>query len=63
MKAGGMRDASGRIVGFPILRDNGEEYAGKSMEYNFTTGILLRVCHQTNRRNNGLHRKWVFYYM
>jgi hypothetical protein len=38
MKAGGMRDASGRIVGFPILRDNGEEYAGKSMEYNFTTG-------------------------
>jgi hypothetical protein len=38
MKAGGMQDASGRIVGFPILRDNGEEYAGKSMEYNFTSG-------------------------
>lgn len=38
MKAGGVRDASGRIVGFPILKDNGEEYAGKAMEYNFITG-------------------------
>lgn len=38
MKASGIADTAGRIVGFPILRDNGEEYAGKQMEYNFTTG-------------------------
>lgn len=38
MKAAGIRDASGRVVGFPVLRDNGEEYAGRSMDYNFVTG-------------------------
>jgi len=38
MKASGMQDKSGRLVGFPVLKDNGEEYAGKLMEYNFVTG-------------------------
>ena len=38
MLADGATDSSGRIAGFPLFADNGEEYAGKSMLYNFSTG-------------------------
>lgn len=35
MRAEGARDSTGAITGFPMFRDAGTEYAGKSMVYNF----------------------------
>jgi hypothetical protein len=37
MRAEGARDSNGAITGFPMFRDAGTEYAGKSMVYNFQT--------------------------
>ena len=30
-------DSSGRTIGFPVFTDNGEEYAGQRIDYNFRT--------------------------
>lgn len=38
MEAEGAKDSTGRVAGFPVFSDNGEEYAGSAMLYNFTTG-------------------------
>lgn len=37
MTAEGAADSSGMIRGFPVFTDNGEEFAGESMIYNFNT--------------------------
>ncbi|MBK6761181.1 MAG: hypothetical protein IPI24_09180 [Ignavibacteria bacterium] len=37
MQADGATDSTGRVAGFPVFSDNGEEYAGRSMLYNFST--------------------------
>lgn len=37
MQADGTTDSTGRVSGFPVFSDNGEEYAGRSMLYNFIT--------------------------
>lgn len=38
MFAVGEEDSTGMVAGFPVFTDNGEEFAGKSMTYNFKTG-------------------------
>lgn len=38
MTAEGAMDSAGMIRGFPVFTDKGEEFAGESMIYNFTTG-------------------------
>ena len=38
MFAEGAEDSTGKIAGFPVFTDAGEEFAGESMTYNFTTG-------------------------
>ncbi len=38
MAAEGAMDSSGVIKGFPVFTDAGEEFAGESMTYNFSTG-------------------------
>lgn len=37
MHAQGIRDPSGRLTGVPVFNDNGSEYVGESMKYNFRT--------------------------
>jgi hypothetical protein len=37
MSASGVTDSLGRVFGFPVFTDNGEEFAGESMTYNFST--------------------------
>ena len=48
MLADGATDSSGRIAGFPLFADNGEEYAVKSMLYNFSTGRGRVQLRETN---------------
>lgn len=38
LNAEGAQDSAGRISGFPVFKDKGEEFAGESMTYNFSTG-------------------------
>ncbi|MBI2793463.1 MAG: LPS-assembly protein LptD [Ignavibacteria bacterium] len=38
LTAEGAQDSTGKIAGFPVFKDKGEEFAGESMIYNFTTG-------------------------
>lgn len=38
MAASGATDSAGRVVGFPMFTDNGKEFAGEAMTYNFKTG-------------------------
>ncbi len=37
MSATGIKDSLGRVIGFPVFTDNGEEFAGEAMSYNFKT--------------------------
>lgn len=48
MKAQGATDSSGAVRGFPMFRDNGEEFAGREMEYSFETRRGRVVYGETN---------------
>ncbi len=48
MKAVGATDSTGALRGFPMFRDNGEEFAGREMEYSFDTRRGRVVYGETN---------------
>lgn len=48
MKAQGATDSSGTLRGFPLFRDNGEEFAGREMDYSFATRRGRVVYGETN---------------
>ena len=48
MKAEGATDSSGRLRGFPMFRDNGEEFAGREMQYSFDSRRGRVVYGETN---------------
>lgn len=48
MKAQGATDSTGALRGFPMFRDNGEEFAGREMEYSFDTRRGRVVYGETN---------------
>jgi hypothetical protein len=48
MKAQGATDTAGALRGFPMFRDNGEEFAGREMEYSFSTRRGRVVYGETN---------------
>lgn len=48
MQAQGATDSSGRLRGFPMFRDNGEEFAGREMHYSFETRRGRVVYGETN---------------
>ena len=48
MKAEGATDSTGSLRGFPLFRDNGEEFAGREMEYSFESRRGRVVYGETN---------------
>lgn len=48
MKAQGAVDSAGMLRGFPMFRDNGEEFAGREMDYSFATRRGRVVYGETN---------------